>query len=455
MKRLRMWLRELSLSQQLILIIFSFLIVLATFIFLFLYPMINTFTETEMYQTLHDSQDSVVEYANNSKEDIYFSFPNDSIVTNAILDDGKFSIISGNDIPAPLLEDIKTNIQSQNQYIQDYKLICEDESINSYLYSVTDLNDGKYAISAMPDTNLIRFRASLINGIVVTNILFFSILFSLLMLWVTSLIIPLSQIKNYITKIKNDDKPEPLSIRRHDEIGEVSDALQDMEAKLTIQNKEKEEMIQNISHDLKTPIATIKSYGESIKDGIYPYETLEKSVDVIIEHANRLENKVQSLIILNKMGYLADSIGEGDNLFMNDVVDKVLLSLKVIRPEIEFVTELDEDVYFHGEEEPWRIAIENLVDNAIRYAKSYVKVVLKDKEIQVENDGSKIDLDRIDAIFRPYEKGDDGKFGLGLSIVYKVVNTYGYKVRAENLSDGVRFRIWKENTKKKKNSKKK
>ena len=455
MKRLRMWLRELSLSQQLILIIFSFLIVLATFIFLFLYPMINTFTETEMYQTLHDSQDSVVEYANNSKDDIYFSFPNDSIITNAILDDGKFSIISGNDIPGPLLEDIKTNIQSQNQYIQDYKLICEDESINSYLYSITDLNDGKYAISAMPDTNLIRFRTSLINGIVVTNILFFSILFSLLMLWVTSLIIPLSQIKNYITKIKNDDKPEPLSIRRHDEIGEVSDALQDMEAKLTIQNKEKEEMIQNISHDLKTPIATIKSYGESIKDGIYPYETLEKSVDVIIEHANRLENKVQSLIILNKMGYLADSIDEGDNLYMNDVVDKVLLSLKVIRPEIEFVTELDEDVYFHGEEEPWRITIENLVDNAIRYAKSYVKVVLKDKEIQVENDGSKIDLDRIDAIFRPYEKGDDGKFGLGLSIVYKVVNTYGYKVRAENLSDGVRFRIWKEKTKKKKNSKKK
>ena len=214
-------------------------------------------------------------------------------------------------------------------------------------------------------------------------------------------------------------------------------------------------MIQNISHDLKTPIATIKSYGESIKDGIYPYETLEKSVDVIIEHANRLENKVQSLIILNKMGYLADSIDEGDNLLMNDVVDKVLLSLKVIRPEIEFVTELDEDVYFHGEEEPWRIVIENLVDNAIRYAKSYVKVVLKDKEIQVENDGSKIDFDRIDSIFRPYEKGDDGKFGLGLSIVYKVVNTYGYKVRAENLSDGVRFRIWKENTKKKKNSKKK
>ena len=409
-----------------------------------------------MFNILHNSQDNVIKYLDTS-EDVssFHNYSSDSYITNAIYDAKKdeMIIVGGHDLNNDISNEIKMNViglsgthdfHSQN-----------GEANKSFLYSITDISDDKYVVSLMAGDNLNRFRDSLMSGVVVTNTMFVFVLFSLLMVWVTTMIIPLTKIKNYITKIKNDDKPEPLSIRRHDEIGEVSDALQDMEAKLTIQNKEKEEMIQNISHDLKTPIATIKSYGESIKDGIYPYETLEKSVDVIIEHANRLENKVQSLIILNKMGYLADSIDEGDNLLMNDVVDKVLLSLKVIRPEIEFVTELDEDVYFHGEEEPWRIVIENLVDNAIRYAKSYVKVVLKDKEIQVENDGSKIDFDRIDSIFRPYEKGDDGKFGLGLSIVYKVVNTYGYKVRAENLSDGVRFRIWKENTKKKKNSKKK
>ena len=84
-------------------------------------------------------------------------------------------------------------------------------------------------------------------------------------------------------------------------------------------------MIQNISHDLKTPIATIKSYGESIKDGIYPYETLEKSVDVIIEHADRLEKKVYSLIMLNKLGYLTDDGMAGDTLDMSAVINKAIL----------------------------------------------------------------------------------------------------------------------------------
>ena len=453
-----MWLSELSLSQQLILIIFSFLIVLAIFIFAFLSPLINTFAETEMFNVLHNSQDNVIKYLG-TYEDIssFHNYSSDSYITNVIYDANKDEIIivGGHELENEISDEIKKSVVGVTGTQDFHSQKDEDIKKKNYLYSISKLSNDKYVISLMADDNLNRFRDSLMSGVVVTNTMFVSILFTLLMVWVTTMIIPLTKIKNYITKIKNDDKPEELNIRRKDEIGDVADALQDMEAQLTAQNREKEEMIQNISHDLKTPIATIKSYGESIKDGVYPYETLEKSVDVIIEHANRLEKKVGSLIVLNKMGYLLDNLEEGNNLLMNDVVDKVCLSLKVIRPEIEFITEMDKDVYFHGEEEPWRIVVENIVDNAIRYAKTYIKIVLKEDELLVENDGNKIDLDRIDGLFRPYEKGDDGKFGLGLSIVYKVVTTYGYKVRAENLNNGVRFRVWKETSKKKKQTKKK
>jgi two-component system sensor histidine kinase CssS len=107
----------------------------------------------------------------------------------------------------------------------------------------------------------------------------------------------------------------------------------------------------------------------------------------------------------------------------------------------------DPDVFFHGTEEPWRIVIENLIDNGLRYAISHIRVTLKENELCVINDGDPIKDEDLDRIFHPYEKGTNGKFGLGLSIVYKVCTTYGYQVDAENLPGEVCFRIWKDEKK--------
>ena len=117
-----------------------------------------------------------------------------------------------------------------------------------------------------------------------------------------------------------------------------------MREELRKQEKTKEDMIHNISHDLKTPIATIKSYGESIKDGIYPYGTLEKSVDVIIENADRLEQKVHSLLFMNRVEYLISQDAEGISSDMKEIVEKVVQANKVIKPEIEFITDLRRSV---------------------------------------------------------------------------------------------------------------
>ena len=132
---------------------------------------------------------------------------------------------------------------------------------------------------------------------------------------------------------------------------------------------------------------------------------------------------------------------------MNDVIEKAILSLKVVRPEIELISRTDDDICFHGEEEPWRITVENLIDNALRYAKTHIIVELHQDELCVINDGSHIEEDRMSTLFHPYEKGTDGQFGLGLSIVYRVCVTYGYHVQAENLKDGVCFRIWRDSVK--------
>lgn len=439
MKRLHLWLRELSLTQQLLSIIFLVVSIFSIFFLVFLSNNVNNFVHTELFKLLHSTQNNVYYYIDNNipLEDLQ-----DIKDTNVIhliynVKSDSYTVLGNHQIPNDVFNTVINTVNTYESQNQDYVYSNKDSST---LYSIIKVNDDYVLISLLSDSYRNEFKNALTNSIININVLVVSMLLVILTLWISSLIHPLNQIRNYIDKIKNEEDAV-LKVDRKDEIGEVANALVQMQNEIKRQNQIKEEMVQNISHDLKTPISTIKSYSESIKDGVYPYGTLEKSVDVIIEHADRLEKKVYSLIVLNKMGYLLDNIEPGTNLYMPDVIDKAILSMQVIKKEINIERNV-EDVYFHGEEEPWRIVIENLIDNAIRYAKSSIIISLKPGELMVTNDGPNISEERLSKLFRPYEKGTEGQFGLGLSIVYRVATTYGYHVSAENLTNGVNFRIY-------------
>ena len=331
-----------------------------------------------------------------------------------------------------------------------YKLnISEKQVANSkYYYRLIYCHDGIILASFMDDTYATQFRDSLIDSTVYVIVIAFMIVFLIILMWVFSIIHPLNLIRNYIEQIK-DGKEVELHLNRDDEIGEMATAIVKMNDELKKQDKAKEDMIHNISHDLKTPIATIKSYAESIKDGIYPYGTLESSVDVILDNAQRLENKVHSLLYMNRVEYLVASDAEGVVTNMKDVVEQVVLNAAVIRPEIQVITDVEE-VFFDGLIEAWRVAIENIMENAFRYAKSYIKIEVREDWLCISNDGPKMPEDRIQSLFRPYEKGEGGRFGLGLSIVSKVCKANHYIVKGENSEDGVRFIIYRKTKKQKK-----
>ena len=440
MKRLKIWLTSFTLIQQFLTIMFLTVAFLLFFVFTYLNKNIDTFVNNQMFQYIHREQS---EYIANHK----ISDANSNILHFVYnVDSGRYlSFIPSN--YAEIVERI--NPDPENGMI-DNVLNYGD---NKIVYSIISFDKDFRLISIVRNDYLNEFRGALLSGVV--NITFYILggLIVLILLWVVSLIRPLNQIKSYINKIRRGEKAE-LSVGRCDEIGEVAEAITIMNKELSEQQHIRDEMVQNISHDLKTPIATIKSYSESIKDGIYPYETLEKSVDVIIENADRLEKKVYSLITYNKLGYLSDS-NEGElNLKMSPIIEKAIVGCQVLRNDISFAIDLDENVYFHGEEEPWRVVVENLLDNALRYAKRTVKITLAEGLLEVYNDGDSIEKDRLDKLFKPYEKGTKGKFGLGLSIVKKVCETYGYTVTGENMSEGVVFRIYANKKMKKTNKKK-
>ena len=290
---------------------------------------------------------------------------------------------------------------------------------------ITHINDtSQYLISLVDSEYSLSLVTSLRNQIIYIQYGFFIVLALVMILWVLSLISPLKKIKNYIDNIK-DHKESELNIQREDEIGIVFKALVAMKDDLDKQESIKEEMIHNISHDLKTPIALIQTYAQSIKDDVYPYGDKDSSIDVILENADRLD-------------YLQGEDNQLETFAIKELIEKIVLQMDLLKPEIRLETEL-EDVTFVGDEEHWRVAIENIIENASRYAKTLIKITLKEEYLEIYNDGEAIDEATLPYLFDPYVKGVKGQFGLGLSIVSKIASMFGYNVSAVNQEVGVCF----------------
>ena len=435
MKRIRIWLNGFSLIQQLIAVGLLTIMVFGVFFMTFFNRNIDGFVQNQMLSYLHRYESHYI--SSNSVSGFLYK---DSNVNSYIYSVGSDKYISNID------DDNKGFLSSINP-----SDMIGSGSDGDIIYSITSFDEDNYLlISIISDEYRMDFKNALMSGVINFTIIVIILLFTLFLLWVFSIISPLNSIRNYIDRLRQGEDPE-LIITRSDEIGEIAESLTSMNEELKKQQRIREEMIQNISHDLKTPIATIKSYSESIKDGIYPYDTLEKSVDVIIENANRLEKKAYNLNTFNKLEYLKDS-DESTN--MSKVIEKAILSIEAIRNDIEVETNIDSSVEFHGAEEPWQTVVENLLDNALRYARKKVVITLEFNFLEVYNDGELMSKDRIDKLFKPYEKGTKGNFGLGLSIVKRICDTYGYVVLGENTHNGVVFRIYSNKPQKRNNKKK-
>ena len=202
------------------------------------------------------------------------------------------------------------------------------------------------------------------------------------------------------------------------------------------------QMYQNISHDFKTPLTVIKSYIEAVEDGVEDNAT---ALATIKEQTNKLEQKVHSLLYLNKLDYLKNSKNINmDQIDMEKVIHSEVEKFKFTRKEITFVVKIDNKSKFYGSIENWETILDNLLSNFMRYAKNTIKITAKQNKLILYNDGENIDNDFLEAIFTPFRKGIKGQFGLGLSIVKKTLNLMEYDITIKNEKKGVSFIITQE-----------
>lgn len=303
-------------------------------------------------------------------------------------------------------------------------------SYNTNNVNIISITNDKYINSQKRET---LYTILLVTG------LSFTLCSLILIAWSNSLVNDIKILKKKIKNINNSNYNLALNHEFDDEIYSLNESIEAMHEYLMNNESYKNQLYQNISHDFKTPITVIKSYIEAAEDGI---ETPEETMKVIKEQIDILENKVHSLLYLNKLNYLSEQEEQlKSRTNLSEVVLASVEKFKLIRPELTFKLDIDNKEIYRGTYDMWETIIDNLLNNFMRYAKKEIKITIKNQKITLFNDGPNIDKSIIDNIFTPYKKGLNGMFGLGLSIVKKTLELLKYDISVDNVKNGVNFII--------------
>ena len=339
--------------------------------------------------------------------------------------------------------------QNINDVIKDYDLDTIIKKMNKtygkfifnhkiyYYYTLKNNNITKFALTN--DKYINNTKASILSAIFPLVLGTFLLIGLMIVLWSSVLVRKIEKLKNKIDNIDNPDYNHKVDFQIDDEIRSLALAIEDMRISLINQEEYRNQMYQNISHDFKTPLTVIKSYIEAVEDGVEDDTT---ALSTIKQQTEKLEQKVHSLLYLNKLDYLKNSKSIKNELVdMEHILVQEIDKFKFHRKDIKFDLVYDKKCKFYGSIENWETILDNILSNFMRYASSTVKITAKQNKLILYNDGEPIDNDFLEVIFTPFRKGIKGQFGLGMSIVKKTLNLMNYDITIKNEKKGVSFII--------------
>ncbi len=333
--------------------------------------------------------------------------------------------------------------------------LIQDNRLTGYIYIV--LASQEYASAA----NLVR--GSFIMGLsirTIITVLIGAALVGLFALWF--IVKKLNRIIRGIRKFEDGDLETRIEVKSNDDLDQIgivfnsmADTIQQNIEELKGVENLRKELISNISHDLRTPIASIQGYAETLilkKDSIEQKEQ-EKYLGVIYKNCENLQDLVTNLfelsklqsnqVMLNKEPF---SIGE----LVHDVANKYrLLSQKkgvsintIVSKDIPVV---EADVLLIDR------VLQNLIDNAIRFCKEgdTINIELKslstgEVNITIADTGAGIQSDHLPHIFDRYFRKDErgGSSGLGLAIVKRIIDLHESSIDVKSaIGKGTSFRF--------------
>ena len=237
---------------------------------------------------------------------------------------------------------------------------------------------------------------------------------------------------------------------RNDEVGELAASFNNMAESLQQTERQRREVIANVSHELKTPMTTIAGYTDGILDGTIPPENERRYLQIISNESRRLSRMVRRMLDVSQLQAI-DPLRGGNHFDICESMRRVLISMeqKINDRHLDVDADIPEEpILVLGDNDMITQVIYNLLENATKFAREgtalYLGITAIDGKarVTVRNLGDTIPADELPLLFERFHKSDKSRsedkdgVGLGLYIVKTILEQHKEKINVTS-EDGV------------------
>ena len=264
------------------------------------------------------------------------------------------------------------------------------------------------------------------------------------------------EIKEVTTRMMELDRNALLPVESSDEIGQLKAQINDLYVALLeliddleVKNEEiikleklKFDFFRGASHELKTPLASLKIILENMKYNIGKYKDRDSYIDNCIEIVNGLAQNISQILSVSSLDHLSD---DEEEMVINEILQEVLdkYELMATQRSVSINNRLGDEKIYIGKS-ALKVILSNVVGNAVKYSDTggIIDIGSDNGWIYIDNtydDAENLDCERLFEV--NFDVGKDNSNGLGLYIVRNILLSYGIEHKLERREKSIRFTI--------------